>query len=149
MTEFAFTELVNSPHADVVTAAIGVDNANKLTDNDIGKPLKMASASNYVLAAAGDEIEGFLESTESFTVNDGFAIGSVRRNMRKTAQVLTTAVVHGDLVVAAGSAAINVKDAYPQVAKAAGTEGKLYMWRVILIVTGTGAVGDLVLLEKI
>lgn len=149
MTEFAFTELVNSPHADVISAAIGVDAGNKLSDADIGKPLKMASASNYVLAAAGDEIEGFLVSTEAYTVNDGFAVGSVVRNMRKQAQVKTTGVVFGDLVVAAGSAAVGTKDAYAQVAKAAGTEDKLYVWRVILIVTGTGAVGDIVLIEKI
>lgn len=149
MTEFAFTELANDPHADVVSAALGVDADNKLTDKDLHKPLKMAAGSNYVLAVAGDEIEGFAVSTEAYTVNDGFAFGSVLRNMRVQAQIKTTGVVSGDLVVAAGSAALGTADAYPQVAKAAGTEDGYYKWRVILIVTGTGAVGDIVLIEKI
>lgn len=149
MTDFAFTQLVNSPHSDVVSAALGVDNANKLSDKDLGKPVKLAAADNYVLAAAADEIEGFLISTEAFTVNDGFSFGSVIRNMRIQAQILTTAVVVGDLVVAAGSAAVGTVDAYPQVKKALGSEAQLYNWRVISIVTGTGVVGDIVLIEKI
>jgi len=35
------------------------------------------------------------------------------------------------------------------VKKAVGTEAQLYNWRVLSIVTGTGAVGDTVLIEKI
>ena len=149
MTDFTFTELVNSPHADVISAALGVDAANKLSDKDLGKPLVMASSDNYIIATVGDEIEGFGVSTEAYTVKDGMAFGSVQRNMRKMVQVATTAVVWGDLVVAAASAAIGTADAYPQVKKALGTEAGVFQWRVISIVTGTGVVGDIVLIEKI
>lgn len=149
MTQFAFTELVNDPHADVVSAALGVDSSNKLNDEDRFKPVKMAAGANYVLCALGDEIEGFVVSTEANTVNDGFSFGSVIRNKRVVAQIATTAVVFGDLVVSDAPAALGTADAYPQVKKAVGTEAGLYNWRVIQINTGTGAIGDLVLLEKI
>ena len=149
MTQFVFTELVNDPHADVVSAALGVDNANKLSDLDVGKPVKLAANNNYVACANGDQVEGFLISTEAATVNDGFSFGSVLRNKRVTAQVdsaeLGTAVV-GSLMVAGTSAALGTKDAYPQME--IGTPAD-FKWRVISIKSGTGVAGDLVLLEKI
>lgn len=149
MTAFAFTPLVNSPHADVVSAALGVDNANKMTDAEINKPVKLAAADNYVLCAVGDEIEGFVTSTEANTVNDGFSFGSVQRNKRTQAKIVTTGVVVGDLVVAGAPSALGTADPLMLVKKALGSEAGLYNWRVISIVTGTGAIGDTALIEKI
>lgn len=149
MTEFVFTELVNDPHADVVSAALGVDANNKLNDEDIGKPVKLAAANNYVVCTNGDEVDGFLVSTEASTVNDGFSFGSVRRNKSMTAQVdvaeIGTAVV-GSLMVAGTSAALGTKDTWPQMELGAPADMK---WRVIRNVTGTGVAGDLVLIERI
>ena len=149
MTAFAFTPLVNSPHADVITAALGVDASNKMSDFEINKPVKLAAADNYVLCSVGDEIEGFVVTTEAYTVNDGFSIGSVQRNKRVQAKIVTLGVVVGDLVVAGAPSALGTADPLMLVKKAAGTEDKLYNWRVISIVTGTGAIGDTVLIEKI
>ena len=150
MTEQVFTELVNSPHADIVSAALGVDASNKLNDNDIGKPVKLAAANNYVVCANGDEIAGFLVSTEAATVNDGFSSGSVRRNKRMTAQVdaaeIGTAVV-GVLVAAGTSAALGTKDTRPQVEIIAAPAK--HLWEVIRVISGTGVAGDLVLIERI
>lgn len=149
MTAFAFTPVVSSPHADIISACLGVDAATKLSDLDINKPVKLAGADNYVLCAAGDEIEGFVVNTEAPTKNDGFAFGSVQRNKRVQAKVVTLGVVVRDLVVAGAPSAIGTADALMLVQKAAGTEAKLFNWRVLSIVTGTGAVGDTVLIEKI
>lgn len=150
MTDFAFTPLVNDPHADVVSAALGVDANNKLADNDIGKPVKLAGNNNYVVCANGDEIGGFVTSTEANTVNDGFSFGSVQRNKRIQAQVdvaeLGTAAV-GSLVAAGTSAALGTKDLWPQVEIIAAPAK--HLWEVISIISGTGVAGDLVLIEKL
>jgi len=152
MTQFVFTSLVNDPHADVVTAALGVDAGNKLNDNDIGKPVILAANNNYVLCADGDDIHGILVSTEAPTVNEGFAIGSVQRNKRIEVQVeageVGTAAVGTFVCAGIPAVAINVKQTYAQVilkTLAADSE----RWRVIRVVTGTGVAGDRVLIEKV
>jgi len=150
MTDFAFTPLANDPHADVISAALGVDANNKLADNDIGKPVKLAGNDNYVVCAKGDEIAGFVTSTEASTVNDGFSFGSVQRNKRVQVQVDSaeagTAVV-GTLVAAGTSAALGTKDVWPQVEIIAAPVK--HLWEVISIISGSGLAGDLVLIEKI
>lgn len=149
MTTFVFTELVNSPHADVVSAALGVNSAGKFSDKDIGKPVKMAANNNFVLCASGDQIEGFVTAVEANTVNDGFSFGSVLRNKRVIAQVDAAQVgtlVVGEFAVAGTSSALGTKDAYPKVLQ--GTPAD-YKWKVIRNISGTGVAGDLVLLEKI
>lgn len=149
MTTFVFTELVNSPHADVVSAALGVNAAGKFSDKDIGKPVKMAANNNFVLCASGDQIEGFVTAVEANTVNDGFSFGSVIRNKRIIAQVDAAQVgtlVVGEFAVAGTSSALGTKDNYPKVLQ--GTPAD-YKWKVIRNISGTGVAGDLVLLEKI
>lgn len=149
MTAFVFTELVNSPMADVITTALGASAGAKLNDNDIGKPVKMGTAQNYVVCSAGDDIEGFVVAIEPATVNDGFSFGSVIRNKRMiarvdAAQAGTLAV--GEYAVAGASSALGTKDDYPKVKEGSPTH---FHWRVIRVVSGTGVAGDLVLLEKI
>lgn len=152
MTQFVFTPLVNDPHADVISAAIGVDASNKLNDNDLGKPVILAANNNYVLCADGDDIHGFLVSTEAATVNDGFAFGSVQRNKRFEVQVeageLGTAIVGSYVVAGIPAVAINVKQTYAQVIVKAAVAGAS-LWRVIRVITGTGVAGDRVLIEKV
>lgn len=149
MTTFVFTELVNSPHADVVSAALGVNAAGKFSDKDIGKPVKLAANNNYVLCSANDQIEGFVKSVEAFTVNDGFSFGSVMRDTRIIAKVGAAQVgtlVVGEFAVAAAPSALGTQDAYPLVVQGTPADFK---WRVIRNISGTGVAGDLVLLEKI
>lgn len=152
MTDFAFTPLVNDPHADTISAALGVDASNKLTDNDVGKPVKLAGADNYVLCADGDDIDGFLVSTEANTVNDGFAFGSVQRNKRFEVQVesgeVGTLAVGTFAVAGIPVVAINVKQTYAQVILKAAAAGAP-LWKVISIISGTGVAGDLILIERV
>jgi hypothetical protein len=155
MTQFVFTELVNSPHADIVSAALGVNSAGKFGPNDIGKPVKLAANDNYVLCALNDPIHGFVETVEGITVKDGFSFGSVRRNVRKVCQVdaaQTGAAPVGQTMVAGTSAALGTIDVNPQVTKidiVGATDQVLDLWRVILVISGTGVAGDLVLIENV
>lgn len=159
MTTFAYKE--TAPAGKIVAAALGPNSATKFADADIGKPVKMGTANNYVLCVAGDEIEGFVTSMEPFTVNSGFSFGSVLVNGRKEVVVGTGTVAVGDLVVADTQAVLGTAGD-PKVKKgtAASQSGvtpfaftertpNTHLWRVISIVSGTGAVGDKVLIERI
>ena len=148
MTIFQFTELVNDPLADVVTAALGASNSAKFSENDIGKGVKLSTANNYIPVVKDDEIEGVVVGLEPSTVNNGFSWGSVQKNRRLTAIVgvseAGTAAV-GELVVADTQIALNtagILRVYP------GTP-TTHKWRIIRIVSGTGAAGDPVLIERI
>jgi hypothetical protein len=148
MTVFNFTELVNDPLPQIESAALGPNSSTNFVENDVGKIVKVAAASNYVLATAGDEIEGFVKSVEPYTVNDGYSFGSVQRTGRFTAEVGSTetgTVVAGTLVVTDTQAALGTAG-LPQVQSGTPTQ---FLWRCIRIVSGTGASGDKVLLERI
>jgi len=163
MTQFALTELVNSPMADVTSAALGASSGAKFVQADIGKPVKLGTAdSNYVVCSAGDEIEGFVSSVEIGTVNDGFSFGGVVKNKRKLCKVdaaQSSTIGLGSYVVAGASAALGTADAYPKVKSGvatnmSGTPPVLgtpvrHLWRVVRIVSGTGVAGDLVLIERV
>ena len=148
MTAFTFPQLVQeSP--DIVSAALGVDAANPLTANDIGKGVKLAANNNYVLCADGDEIEAILDSINPDTVNDGFAFGSVRKNGRSTAVVTAAALGAlpvGALVTVGVQAALGVAGGLVVDDDTAPT---VHIWRVISWMAGAGAVGDVVMIEKI
>jgi hypothetical protein len=156
--------LVNGQPADVVSAALGTAANAKFVAADVGKPVKLGAAQNYVLCSAGDQIEGFVQALDAFTVNDGFSFGAVLRNTRITAKVdaaQASTLTIGEYVVAGASSALGTNDPYPlvkQVADAAladgaatvlGPYGLLHKWRVIRVISGTGIAGDLVLLEKV
>lgn len=146
MTNFVFTELVNSPMADVVSTALGANAAGKLVEADKGKLVKMAGSNNYVLCADGDEIEGFVVSLEPSTVNDGFSFGSVQKNKRFIAEVVGATLAVGALVVSAAQSALGTADTYPKVK--AGTPAT-HKWRVIRLINGVGTAGSPVLVERI
>ena len=145
MTNFAFTELVPNKFK---STALGATGANEFSTEDVNKAVKLGTANNYLICAGGDEIEGFVGSVEAFTVNDGFSFGGVQEEGRRTvkvgpAQVGSVAV--GDLVVADVQTALGTAD-YATVKTGAPTSFK---WRCINIISGTGAAGDLILLERI
>lgn len=149
MANFKFSELTSSPLADIVTACLGASSSAKFAQADVGKPVKLGTVDNYVLCAAGDDIEGFVDTVDIGTYNDGFSWGGVRKNKRivakvDAAQVSTIGV--RSLVVAGASAALGTADAYPKVKSGSPT---VHLWRVISIVSGTGVAGDLVLIERV
>lgn len=150
MTDFTLRPTIN-PYGDRISAALGASSSAKLTENDIGKPVKLSTAENYIVCTAADEIEGFLVALSDFTVNDGFSHGTVQKDGMflatvDAAQVGTLTI--RDLCVAGTSAAVGTAETagYPKVIE--GTPAN-FKWRVVSIVSGTGAAGDVVVIEKI
>ena len=139
----------------VISAKLGASTSAKLTDKDIGKPLKLLAAGRYGLCSDGDNIDGFLVGVDPETV-DGYAFGSVQIGGRVYAQ-LEGVATFGDFVEAGTTAAYNTAETsgYGQVSfhaqMAASTVAgvltltKSKKWRII-----SGAVTDdaIVLLEK-
>ena len=161
MTSFVFTETVPTK---LESAALGPNSSTKFSDKDLNKAVKLGTANNFVLATEGDDIDGFVKAIEPFTVNDGFSFGSVVRAGRVLAMVGTNQVstmAVGDYVVAdtqvalgtAGMAKVKTGVAFSQLGSgtyAVTRQTPLHsMWRCIRIVSGTGAAGDQVLLERI
>lgn len=148
MTDFNFTPLVNSPHADVVSAGLGSASGDFASD-DIGQVVKLSSANNYIQVSTGDEIEGVVTAVETFTVNDGYSFGSVQKNKRMRAIVAADeagTVDPGDLVVAGTPIALGTAGTYPRVKVGAPT---VHVWRCIRIISGTGVLGDHIIMERV
>lgn len=148
MNLFQFTPLTTTPaELDITSAAIGDNTQQAGSDFDIGKAVKMGDDQNYVLCAASDEIEGFINTVSPQTVNDGFSFGGIQRRKRIMAQVGAgqgaTAMAVLDYVVADDQVAFGTKG-FAQVKTGTPTT---YLWRV-LRVDGAGAVGDMALLER-
>lgn len=157
MAMFRFNE--HAVTGETVSAALGVDANNKLVQADVGKPVKLAGADNYVVCADGDEIEGFVSSVEPPTVNNGFSFGGVTKRGRFKVKA-SGALAVGDLVVAGAQAALGtagqavVKKGTDRVMSdgtAAGVEQSpnIHIWRVISLLGGAGADGSEVLIEKV
>lgn len=149
MNDFDFNLLTHSPERlNVISAKLGPDANTKYSDKDKKKPVKAASGGRYVMCADGDELDGFIDSVEAFTVQ-GHSFGGVARGnagLRVEAQVaagVVTPLVFGDLVVAAAQLPVGTKG-LPQVKK--GTPS-VHKYRVMRLTTG--AAGSVVLLEKV
>lgn len=128
------------------SAALGVDNTHKLASTDQNKPLKLIASDTYGLCAAGDEIEGTVESIEPYTVNGGLSFGTVNRRGRRDAIVGTaTACPFGTLVVAGPNAALNTVQAVLVVQL--GTPSK-HIWRVVSAPSG-GVQNSSVVIERV
>ena len=154
MAKFQMKELVGT---ELITARLGAGSgsANYVDDKEIGKPVKLVGDSQFNLCAAGDQIEGFIGAVETYTADD-FSIGSVQIDRRKrvtldglqaTPGTGTCAV--GDYVVAgtavAKGTALTVP---PKVCKATTQTGMYYAWRIVSL-EGTGAVGQIAVIERI
>ena len=127
---------------------LGASAGAPFAQNDVGKIVKLSTANNYILATAGDEIEGFVSSVEPETFNSGFSFGGVQRSGRKVVEVGSTeagTVTPGELVVTDTQAALGTAG-YPQVQSGTPTS---FLWRCIRIISGTGASGDKILIERI
>lgn len=154
MAKFQMKELVG---LEPITARLGAGtgSANRVTDVEIGKTVKLVGDSRYDLTAAGDQIEGFITSVESYTADD-YSIGSVQVTGRKRvtldglqATPGTGTIAVGDFVVSgtavAKGTALSVP---PKVCKATTQTGMYHAWRVVSL-EGTGAVGQFAIIERI
>ena len=149
MSTFVFTETVQEPSlAQYESACLGASASGDLNDNDIGKAVKVGASNNFLLTAAGDEIEGIVVAIEPATYNGGWSFGTVARRGRALATVGPnegTTVVPGDLVVADTQAAVNTAGGLVVQSGSPTT----FLWRCIRVVSGTGATGDTVLIERV
>lgn len=163
MAKFTFTESYSA--GEVITAklsALAVDTpgltAGYLTDADVGKAVKLGAADRYVLAAAGDEIEGFLVSVESATV-DGYTYGSIVLAARKAVTFEGTGITPGTLVIVGApiARAVALTPGVPVAVKAGGAIAQsathpfawnpsIHLWRVI---SGTGVAGTQGIIERV
>lgn len=119
--------------------------AAPLTDNDIGKPVKLIGESAYGLCADGDAIEGFLQSVNAAT-QDGFKIGGICKTGYKNVTG-STALAIGDYIVAGANPARGVKLTGPMIVKkaAAAAAAGYFAPRVVSLGDlGTGAAGTTV-----
>jgi hypothetical protein len=165
MTDFAFTPLVNSPHADVISAQLGAT-VGLFGSVDVGQAVKLGvGSSSYVQCADDDEMEGVVVAVSDFNVNDGMSFGSVQRNKRIKAEVAANeggTMAVGDHVVIGTPIALGTANGFPQVKigtaasqLASGTYDytertpNTFIWRCIRIISGTGVLGDKVLIEKV
>lgn len=148
MTDFVFTELVPTKN---MSCALGASPAAKLTDLDLNKAVRYGTANNVVLASTGEAIDGFLKSVEPYSVNNGFGFGGVQMEGRVTAQVGTnqgaTPMAVRDVVVADNQAAVGT--ASNALVRTGTVTAGQPAWRCIRIVSGTGAAGSIVILERI
>jgi hypothetical protein len=166
MTAFAFG--VTAPANEIITSALGTGTGNTFNSpSDIGKAVVLGTSQNHVLASAGNDIDGFVNSVESYTVNGGFSFGGVLvegriqavvgANQGATPMAVTDYVV-ADVQLALGTVGTNQQwTGYPgtppstptgptaQVKTGAPTRK---FWRCISIISGTGAAGSVVLLER-
>ena len=152
--KFNFVTLTHSPERlNVISAKLGTGAKEKYTDADVLKPMKLGTEPGcFVVAADGDEIEGFLDTVDAGGTTDGHAFGGVacgNRGARIEAEVVGTATV-GGLVVAAAQEAIGTKAASGRGKVKAGTPAT-HKWRILANKTprAAGAVqaGDIVVLE--
>jgi len=152
MTNFVFNPVVNAPPPDITSAALGTGPAGLFAQADVGKPVKLGTANNYLLCAAGDEIAGFVFSLEAATVNNGFSFGAVQKNKRFVAKIdaaqLGTLVV-GGLVAAGTQAILGTAQTEPVVQGLTPVATTVHKWQIIRIISGTGVAGDLILIERV
>jgi hypothetical protein len=130
MAKFLMQPLLNA--AEPVTARLGTasGSANRLTDLDVDKAVKLIADSQYSFCAIGDPIEGFISAVNTAPADD-FSVGGVFLEDRYlvTAEgsqaAGTGALAVGDYVVAGTQPALNaaVPTTGPNVRKATNQPG--------------------------
>ena len=160
MAKFQLSELIRPYDTNkTVRAADGTGDANQLSDADVNKFVKLKADSQYGLCAVGDEIEGFLATANEAggALYDGFKLGTVQDEGRKTvtldglqATPGTGTIAINDYVVAGTVTARGTKlPGYSRVCKATGDKATLsFLWRVVAL-KGTGAVGQVAVIERV
>lgn len=158
MAKFQMRELIG---VNTITARLGASDeaADRLNDKDAGKLVKFGGDSRYVLAAAGDEIEGKIVSVDTATT-DGYSTGSVQEDGNVTVicdgiQLDGTGTIAvGDYVVAGTPVAKGVAqgDNGPKVRKATdqtAAKNSPFAWRIVALLVGNGAVGTVATMRKV
>lgn len=147
--------------------------AAKFSVLDVGKLTKLAAESQYNLCVAGDPIEAIVLSVSTST-SAGFAVGSVLKGglffaiadgLQATPGTGTLLI--GDFLVCGAVSALNtaLPLGFPRVGKATQQPGiteatvigdvndqlrvGLFPWRVVSLGTGAGAVGTVVVIERV
>lgn len=151
MADFDFAELTHSPERiNVISTKVGTA-AVKLTDLDVKKAMKLADdGKSYVVAADGDDLEGFLDNIDAGGTSGGFAFGGVAlggsgfRVRATVAAGQATALKIKDQVVAAAQLAVGTKG----LAQVKAGEGVFDKYKVLRLY-GNGTAGTDVLLVKI
>jgi hypothetical protein len=147
------------PLPDVTTVRLGAGNApaQRLTDVDAGKLVKLVGESRYAFTAAGDPIEGIIVAVENATSN-GFSVGGIinEEKVFATADGLqatpgTGTLAVGDYVVTGTVVGLNATMlGFAKVCKATSQALTFFMWRVVSLGTvGTGAVGTIIVIERV
>jgi hypothetical protein len=176
MAKLLITETIHSEKVQTVRLAAGTNTAsaaNTYTDKEAGKIVKLAGESRYVLAAAGDQIEGFITTVEGGRLDDYSWGGKVSTGVKEVtfdgdqATAGTGTLAIGDFVVAGTVvAAATALTAPVKVCKATiqpGTtetatvgdvndhiKASRFQWRVVSLGSaGTGAVGTTGMIERV
>lgn len=145
-----FEERIDMRLMDTTQAALGAAAGEAWTVKEVGKLVTLEAGStddNYKLAAADDDIQGFVSSVEAHTVNSGFSFGVVQKNgrLRAVNANASAALAVGDYVIAAAQTAVGTAG----LAKVKAGAGSVFKWRVLSLMGGSGAVGATVLIEKV
>ena len=146
MADFKRTLLVDDGVARIESECLG-DNTGQYGTDQVGTLVKLA-ANAYVQVATGNDIGGQVSTVESGTRNDGFSFGSVRKSHRIAAVV----GANGDTVAVTVTATV-VADVQPALVDGGLGHvkvgaGVLHKWQVIYV-SGAGATGDSVILQKV
>ena len=152
--KFDFTTLTHDPERlNVVSTKLGATTAEKWSDADLGKAMKMGTAGgNHVACVSGDEIEGILDSIDAGGTTDGFVFGGVARGVEgaRFRAVAAGAINLKGLVVADDQAPVGQDQGGAVIVKA-GTPAT-FKWRVIANITNPGnnaVANDVVVIEKL
>ena len=151
--KFNFRALTHSPERlNVITTKLGATGAEKFTDNDLKKPMTMGKKGNMVIAAAGAEIEGFLDTVDAGCTADKHVVGGVARcNAGTRMEVAVEGAVDVlDLVVAGTNTAAGEASVTGFGVVKAGTP-TTHKWRVISLSNDAEAAvgGEIAVIEKL
>ena len=162
MAKSKFGVLIN-PYVNAKTARLadGPGATNLLGKLDNGKFVKLVGDSQYGLCAVGNEIEAEIGVADDIAPADGFTMGSLNEAASTRIQVTfdgvqatpgTGVIAIGDYVVAGTVVArgTGLLGALPKVCKATALGADVvYKWRVVSFISGTGAVGQTGLIERV
>ena len=135
----------------IITDALG-DNTGEYSDTELGKGVVMG-ANAYVAAGLGDQVEGIVNTVEPGTRNAGFSWGGIQTTGRAMAVVgsaQTGNVAIGALVSCGAAIAPGTAGLIRVMTVGTGHVAPVsFFWRVIRIVSGTGAAGDSIMIERV
>lgn len=151
--KFNFRALTQSAERlNVISTKLGATKAEVFTDKDLKKPMVMGKKGNMVIAAAGAEIEGFLDNIDAGPTADGHVFGGVARcnaGTRMEVEIEGAADVLG-LVVAGATPAVGLQSTTKLGVVKAGAP-VTHKWRIISLANDAEAAvgGEIAVIEKL